>query len=101
MAARALARALEHSPDGITVPLGAFAGQLGLGGGTGRHSKVISRALGRLVDFDMAVIAGDELAMRRHFPPLARRHIMRLPAHLAAVHQTDLDRMAHAKAASR
>ena len=84
-AARALTRSLERSPEGLSIPIAPLAAQLGLGGGTGRHSPVI-RTLGRLVIFGLAATVGDEYAVRRRFPPLARRHVMRLPPHLAALH---------------
>lgn len=84
-AARALTRSLERSPDGVWLPLGPFAAQLGLGSGIGRHSPLI-RTLARLVTFGLAAVTGDEYAMRRRFPPLAQRHVRRLPPHLAALH---------------
>ena len=84
-AARAMVRTLGRSPNGVRVPVGPFAAQLGLGGGVGRHSPVI-RTFGRLVTFGLAEIVGDQYAVRRTFPPLARRHVLRLPPHLAALH---------------
>ena len=84
-AARALIRTLERSPEGAWLPLAPFAAQLGLGAGIGRHSPVI-RTLGRLVTFGLAAVSGDDYAVRLRFPPLARRHVVRLPPHLAALH---------------
>ncbi len=85
-ALRRLSALLAMRPAGITVPMGMFSSELGLGGNGGRHAPAV-RALGRLVLFGMAEVRGDELAVRRKVPPLARRQLRRLPAHLADAHQ--------------
>lgn len=90
LAARRLAAWLEDAPEGFPLPLAPFAAQLGLGAGTGCHAP-LTRTLGRLVAFGMAAIQGDAYAVRRAFPPLARRHIARLPAYLAELHQREME----------
>lgn len=76
--------------DGIDVPLEAFGRSLGLGGGVARHSPVV-RTLARLVDFGMAATGGRSYAIRRRFPPLAARHLDRLPGYLAECHRIELE----------
>jgi hypothetical protein len=88
---------LDLSPDGVEVPHAPLAGELGLGHAGGRNSALI-RTLARLVTFDMATITGDELAVRRRVPPLARRHLMRLPPHLAELHAIEVSNAQHAMA---
>jgi hypothetical protein len=80
---------LELRPDGVAVPHVPLAGELGLGHAGGRNSALI-RTLARLVAFDMATITGEELAVRRRVPPLARRHLLRLPPHLVELHAADV-----------
>jgi hypothetical protein len=85
LAARRLANRFDAEPEGFQLAMGPFARSLGLGAGTGRHAPV-QRTLGRLVDFGMARVGGGCFALRRSFPPLAARHIERLPGHLARAH---------------
>jgi hypothetical protein len=81
---------LSDSPDGFDMPHAPFAGELGLGSPNGRHSPMIC-TLARLVVFEMAVVTPqDALAVRRFAPPVRRRLAIRLPGHLAARHDTDL-----------
>ena len=87
---RRVAAWLDAHPEGFPVPLAPLAGELGLGGGTLRNAPLI-RTLTRLVVFDMAAIRGDVLAVRRALPPLARRHLSRLPGHLAERHRSDVE----------
>lgn len=90
-ALRRLAAWTALTPDGATVALSDLAHELGLGGGTGRNAPLV-RTLARIVVFEMARIdeSRQALAVRRVLPPLALRHVRRLPAHLAERHQTDL-----------
>lgn len=87
--ARALVRGLDDSPDGFDAPLAPLSTQLGLGVGTGRQSG-IARTLARLVIFGLASVRGDEYAIRRFFPPLARRQVNRLAPHLAEMHRAEM-----------
>jgi hypothetical protein len=83
---RHLARGLEEHPAGFVLPLEDCARSLGVGMRGGRQSPFI-RAVGRLVQFEMAQLQGsDVLAVRRHAPELSRRHLMRLPEPLQVQH---------------
>lgn len=90
LAARALVRGLDTSPAGFELPLGPFATQLGLGAGTRRTSPLL-RTLDRLAAFGLAAVIGDEYAIRRAFPPLARRQLVRLPPHLVELHRAETE----------
>jgi hypothetical protein len=85
-ALRRLTRWLEDAPGGYPLALAPFARELGLGDGVGRSSPVV-RSIARLITFGLAEIRGGQLMVRRKVPPLARRHALRLPSHLAAEHQ--------------
>ena len=91
---RRLAGWLEETPDGFPLPLAPLARELGLGEGTGRNSVVV-RSLARIVEFNMAQVRGDTLAVRRALPPLARRHEHRIPAHLVARHRAEFEAPVH------
>ncbi|MCA1843990.1 MAG: hypothetical protein LC792_12565 [Actinobacteria bacterium] len=89
-ALRRLSDGLARHPDGFVVELGHFARELGLGDGIGRQAPVV-RAIARLVTFRMAEGRGDALAVRRSLPPLAGRHLARLPQHLAERHRAEME----------
>lgn len=89
-ALRRLTRWLDESPDGYPLAIVPFARELGLGDGAGRSSPIV-RTLARLVCFGLAEIRGDQLMVRRRVPPLARRHLQRLPGHLVAQHQAVME----------
>ena len=89
LTSRRLTDWLDAEPEGFVLELSALARVLGLGEATGRHAP-IKRTVARLVDFGMARIGGGVFAMRRRFPPLAARHIGRLPEHLAEQLNADL-----------
>ena len=75
---------LEESPGGIDLDLEDMARSLGLGERLGPNAP-FARTLKRCVDFDMAEWRGPRLlAVRLRLPPLARRHIRRLPESLQA-----------------
>lgn len=90
---RRVAGWLEASPEGVAVPLPPLARELGLGEGKGRNSPVM-KCLARAVEFNMARVQGEALAVRRMLPPLARGHENRLPAHLLARHRAELEALA-------
>lgn len=83
---RRLAAGLERSPDGFALPLVETARAIGIG--SQGHSSSLARTLGRICTFDLArVELPDGLAVRRKLPPLARRHLARLPESLQEEHR--------------
>jgi len=83
---RRLARGLEASPAGFTLPLDDTARALGLATTGSKHSA-FARALTRCVQFDLAQQQGEGvLAVRRKVPPLSRRQVIRLPDELQQSH---------------
>ena len=84
---RRIAAGFETSPEGFEMPLGETARCLGLGDRAGRNSPFF-RTLNRMVQFDLARVAGPgELEVVRRLPPLSRRHVMRLPTPVQEAHQ--------------
>lgn len=82
---RHLVDELEANPYGFELDYELTAKRLGLNAGS-RHSPFM-RALGRLVQFEMAdPHPNDMLAIRRRVPPLSRRHLARLPESLRSQH---------------
>lgn len=79
---RRIADFLDDSPTGFPLPLAPTAASLGLGHTEALNAPLV-RTLGRVVRFGMAAIEDEHLAVRRRLPPLARRHIARLPGYLA------------------
>jgi hypothetical protein len=82
---RRIADWLDESPGGFPLAIRPAASELGLGHNGGTNSPMV-RTLGRLVMFQMAQVVGDTYRVRRRVPPLARRHLLHLPAHLAMRH---------------
>src|SRR4051794_22232552 len=83
---RRLADGLEREPAGFELALGDTARSIGIGG-QGRSSPFV-RPLGRIVQSDAArVELPSSLAVRRKLPPLARRHLARLPESLQEEHR--------------
>ena len=76
----------DRHPAGTDVDLPELARSLGLGTGPGPNAP-IGRTLARLAQFDLAQDAGGALAVRRRLPPINRRHVRRLPAHLQRAHE--------------
>lgn len=88
---RHLATRLEESPGGVVLDVEETARSLGLGERLGPNAP-FSRTLKRCVDFGMAEWRGTlHLAVRRRLPPLARRHLRRLPDSLQARHEVELE----------
>lgn len=84
---RHLTARLEESPDGIELDVEETARSLGLGERLGPNAP-FARTIKRCVDFGMAEWRGPrQLAVRRRLPPLARRHLRRLPESLQARHE--------------
>ncbi|HSH58548.1 MAG TPA: hypothetical protein VK988_02690, partial [Acidimicrobiales bacterium] len=87
---RRLVAGLDAEPQGFELDLADTARCLGLGDKGGRHSPFV-RALGRLVQFDLAQSHGLVLSVRRKVPPLNRRQVLRLPASLQDQHRQLVD----------
>lgn len=90
LALRRLADGIARHPHGFSVQLSQLARELGLGGSTSRQAPVV-KAVARLVGFHMATVKGEALAVRCSVPPLARRHLARLPHHLAERHRAEIE----------
>jgi hypothetical protein len=83
---RRLVAGLDTAPAGYDLPLGETAQAIGLSG-AGRSSSFV-RTLARVAQFDLARIElPNVVAVRRKLPPLARRHLARLPASLQEEHR--------------
>ncbi|MBV8950686.1 MAG: hypothetical protein JOZ99_07415 [Actinobacteria bacterium] len=83
---RHLAARLDVEPDGFDLFVSETSQALGLGAREGNSSPLI-RSLARLGQFDLACDDGrGTLAVRRHVPPVNRRHVRRLPDALQAAH---------------
>lgn len=93
---RHLVDGLETSPTGFQLDLMDTAARIGIGYQGGKHSP-FSRALGRLIQFDLAYEDGAlSMAVRRKVPPLNRRQVVRLPEVLQEAHQSWTDGQAGA-----
>ena len=85
---RHIAHRFDRAPDGFTLDLGEVSRCLGLGERYGRSSP-LARSLSRIVQFDLAAQEdGGTLAVRRHVPPINRRHVRRLPPSAQEEHDT-------------
>ncbi len=83
---RHLAGRLDHEPNGFDLAIADTSQSLGLGAREGNSSPLV-RSLARLVQFDLACDDGrGTFAVRRHVPPVNRRHVRRLPVALQAAH---------------
>lgn len=84
---RRLAGEFERSPDGYDIDLSDTACAMGLSYTVGRSSP-FAKALQRCVMFGLAHETSDGLAVRRRVPPIAHRHLRRMPESLQAEHET-------------
>lgn len=83
---RHMAHRFDGNPGGFTLDLVETSRCLGLGERHGRNSPM-ARSLGRIVQFDLAAQHDDEtLSVRRHIPPINRRHVRRLPPSVQEEH---------------
>ncbi len=84
---RHLAARFDEHPAGIELPVAEASQALGLGDRAGNSSPIV-RSLGRLEQFDLACTDphSPTVAVRRNLPPVNRRHVRRLPAHLQVAH---------------
>lgn len=84
---RRLATGLDRYPLGYELDLSETASMLGLAYSAGT-SNSFARALQRCTLFGMSqAVPGGALAVRRRVPPVATRHLARMPATLQAMHQ--------------
>jgi hypothetical protein len=82
---RRLVRGLDRYPLGYELDLADTAGALGLGYVRGSTNPFV-RALQRCVLFGVAQPYDGGLAVRRRLPPVANRHLLRMPDSLRATH---------------
>jgi len=87
---RRFAAYLEESPAGVEVDVEQLARSLGIGERLGPNSP-FARTVKRCVDFQMAEWRPTALAVRRKLPPLARRHLRRLPDSLRDEHEREAE----------
>lgn len=106
---RRFAEGLDRSPEGYEIDLTDTARAMGLSFTSGRSSP-FSKALQRCVMFGLAHPIPSGLAVRRRVPPVAFRHLRRMPepvqrAHADWVHTAisldDLTRAHHLALAMR
>ncbi|MDX2380968.1 MAG: hypothetical protein QNM02_14545 [Acidimicrobiia bacterium] len=106
---RRFAEGLDRSPEGYEIDLTDTARAMGLSFTSGRSSP-FSKALQRCVMFGLAHPIPSGLAVRRRVPPVAFRHLRRMPepvqrAHAdwvhAAISLDDLTRAHHLALAMR
>ena len=84
---RRIAAGFDSSPEGFEMPLGETARALGLGDRGGRHSPFL-RTVNRMIQFELAQVAGpNRLMVRRRLPPLNRRMMARLSPALQQAHE--------------
>lgn len=84
-ALRRLVTGLDRYPLGYELDLDETAGMLGLAYSAGT-SNSFARALQRCVLFGMSQPVPGGLAVRRRVPPVAARHLARMPERLRAMH---------------
>ena len=84
-ALRRLVTGLDRYPLGYEMDLGETASMLGLAYGVGT-SNSFSKALQRCVLFGVSQRVPGGLAVRRKVPPVAGRHLARMPDTLRAMH---------------
>lgn len=85
-ALRRLVTGLDRYPLGYEMDLGETASMLGLAYSTGT-SNSFARGLQRCVLFGVSQFVPGGLAVRRKVPPVALRHLARMPEALQAMHQ--------------
>jgi hypothetical protein len=84
---RRMVTGLDEYPGGYELDLRETAGALGLSYAPGTSNPFI-RALNRCVLFGAAQPISGGLAVRRRLPPVALRHLQRMPEHLRLAHES-------------
>jgi hypothetical protein len=103
---RHLATRFDNSPRGVELRVAETSRALGVGDRDGSSSPVV-RTLARLEQFELACSdpTSPTIAVRRHLPPVHRRHLRRLPTSLQSAHarwaETRLAEPPQAEARSR
>jgi len=77
----------DDHPHGFRLDLSVTAHSLGLGRAVGQQNA-FAKAFRRCVLFGLAHQCRDGFAVRRLLPPIARRHLERLPEELRRAHAT-------------
>jgi hypothetical protein len=85
-ALRRLVGGLDRFPLGYEVDLGETANELGLSYSTATSNTFV-KALQRCVLFGVCQPISDGLAVRRRLPPVAARHLARMPSGLQQEHR--------------
>jgi hypothetical protein len=83
---RRLVLGFDRYPLGYELDLDETASALGLSYTVGT-ANAFMRSLNRCVLFGVSQPTDGGLAVRRRVPPVATRHLMRMPAHLRQAHQ--------------
>ena len=83
---RRLVLGFDRYPLGYELDLGETASALGLSYTAGTANSFM-RSLNRCVLFGVSQPTDGGLAVRRRVPPVATRHLMRMPPHLRQAHQ--------------
>jgi len=83
---RRLALGFDRYPLGYELDLAETASALGLSYTAGT-ANAFMRSLNRCVLFGVSQPTDGGLAVRRRVPPVATRHLMRMPPHLRQAHQ--------------
>jgi hypothetical protein len=83
---RRMVTGLDEYPGGYELDLEQTANALGLTFTPGA-SNPFARSMNRCVLFGAAQPVSGGLAVRRRLPPVANRHLQRMPAYLRAAHQ--------------
>jgi hypothetical protein len=87
---RRFAACFDDEPEGFDVEVEELARWLGIGERSGANAP-FSRTIKRCVDFQMAEWRPNALAVRRWLPPLAARHLRRLPQSLRDKHSAEVE----------
>jgi hypothetical protein len=87
---RRFASYLDEPGEGVEVSVEELAKGLGIGERSGPNAP-LARTIKRCVDFQMAEWRRGRLAVRRRVPPLARRHLRRLPESLQVEHEREIE----------
>lgn len=82
---RRMATGLDEYPGGFSLDLAETAQAMGLAFSTDA-STPFTRAINRCVLFGVAQPVSGGMAVRRRLPPVAQRHLQRMPAHLRVAH---------------